>query len=65
MPEDVFKMFQKKKVKMEADVEKIVGKHVPLTMPKVFRLVASTPVEIYHDDLIKVAKNKKRLFHYA
>lgn len=60
MPADVYKMFYGKKIKMEADIKEMTGKKIPLTMPKVFKLVARNPVEIDKFNLVKFAKLKRR-----
>ncbi len=55
MPSEVYEMFYAKKVRMEKDVREITGKNIPLTMPKVFRLIANHQVEIDMDYLAKFA----------
>jgi len=59
MPAEVFEKFKLKKIRMEQDIKEITGKNIPLTMPKVFKLVAKNPVEIDKDILIKFAKMKR------
>lgn len=59
MPKAVYEKFLLKKNKMEMDIKNIVGKRIPITMPKVFKLVANNPVEIDKGMLIKFAKLKQ------
>ena len=59
MPADIFNKFKLKKNRMERDIKNITGKRIPITMPKVFKLVANNPVEIDKEFLIKFAKKKK------
>ncbi len=61
MPDDVFQMFYMKKIKMEKDIKEVTGRNIPLTMPKVFRLVAKHPVEMDINNLLDVANKRKRL----
>lgn len=61
MPAEVFQMFYMKKIKMEKDIKEVTGKDIPLTMPKVFRLVAKHPVELDIDYLVNFSKKGRRL----
>jgi len=60
MPLEVFEQFHDKKIKMEKDIRMITGREIPLTMPKVWRLIAKNPVEIDKNTIITVAKKKGR-----
>jgi hypothetical protein len=61
MPEDVFKIYKGIQVKMQTDISRVVGKPVKLTMPKVFRAVASPEFNenFIQVDLKKMAKLSK------
>lgn len=61
MPEDVYKLYKNIQVKMERDITKVTGKETNLTMPKVFRAVASPDlnenfIQVDLQNLIKMAK---------
>jgi hypothetical protein len=65
MPEDVYKLYKNIQVKMEKDITKVTGKETTLTMPKVFRAVASPDfnenfIQVDLRNLIKMSKEKKR-----
>lgn len=65
MPEDIFQRYKGIKLNMEKDISKVMGKPVRLTMPKVFRAVASPEInenyiQISMEKLIKLAKSKQR-----
>lgn len=59
MPTETFQRFQNKKVKMEKDIKFLTGKELKLSMPKLFDLVGTFPVEIDYTTLVKTAKNKR------
>lgn len=64
MPEDVYNIYKNIKVKMELDIKQITGRNIPLTMPKVFRAVASPDlnknfIEVDLKDLVSLAKNRR------
>jgi len=58
MPRDIYTQFVNKKLKMEGDLKELTGKRIPLTMPKVWALVAKNPVEIGFENLIRATKKK-------
>jgi hypothetical protein len=65
LPSDVYNIYKNIKVNMENDIEKVAGKRIPLTMPKVFRAVASPEfnanfIEIDIRKLTQLAKEKRR-----
>jgi hypothetical protein len=65
MPEDIYKRYKDIKFNMERDLKTVTGKETHLTMPKVFRAVASPDlnenyIQIDIANLIKLAKEKKR-----
>lgn len=59
MPAEVFQLYYGKKIRMEKDIKEITGRDIPLTMPKVFKLVGKNPVEIDKDILVKFARMKR------
>jgi hypothetical protein len=65
MPTDVYKMYKGIKIKAENDITKITGKRIPLTMPKVFKMVASPKfnenwIMVDKSNLIKLAREKRK-----
>lgn len=65
MPADIYKIYEGIKVKMEKDITQVVGKRIPLTMPKVFRAVASPTlnknfIAVDLNDLVNLAKEKRK-----
>jgi len=56
MPKDSFDKFYNKKKKMEQDIQSLVGRRIPLTMPKLWDLVSKNPTEITFDNLLKQTK---------
>ncbi len=65
MPVDVYNIYKGLKVKMETDIKNISGKQIPLTMPKVFKAVASPEfnenfIEIDLKKLTEFAKRGRR-----
>lgn len=65
MPEDVYKRYSDIKINMEADLKKVTGKEIKLTMPKVFKAVASPDInenyiQVDMTNLVKLAKEKRR-----
>lgn len=59
MPREIFEKFKAKKIRMETDLKQLTGRRIPLTMPKVWALVAKNPVEISFDNLITSAKGRR------
>lgn len=65
MPEEIYKRYLNIKVNMEKDLTRVTGKETKLTMPKVFRAVASPDlnenyIQVDMSKLIKLAKEKRR-----
>jgi len=65
MPADVYNLYKGIKIKMEADIEKVAGKPIPLTMPKVFKAVVSPNlnrnfIEVDLNNLVDLAKKGRR-----
>ena len=61
MPRNIYDQFVTKKIKMEQDLKELTGKRIPMTMPKVWALVAKNPVEIGFDNLIKSVKGRTKI----
>lgn len=64
MPVKVYNVYKGIKLKMEADIKKVYGRKVPLTMPKVFHAVASPKynenfIQVDMKNLINLAKLKR------
>lgn len=59
MPTEVYNLFYNKKIRMERDIKEVTGKKIPITMPKVFRMVGANPVEIDIDSIINIASKKR------
>lgn len=59
MPLEVYNLYLNKKKNMERDLKYITGKRIPLTMPKVFKLVGNNPTEIERNHLLNIAKKKR------
>lgn len=57
MPAEVYNIYKDIKIKMENDLKKTSGRDIPLTMPKVFKAVASPQ---FNENLIVVDLNKLR-----
>lgn len=67
MPEDIYKLYRGIKVKMEKDIQGVTGRRIPLTMPKVFRAIASPKInenfiQIDIKTLVEMAKQKRRRY---
>jgi hypothetical protein len=65
MPENIYKDYKNVKAKMEGDIEKVTGRRIPLTMPKVFRAIISPEfnsnfIEVDLKKLVNLAREKKR-----
>ena len=65
MPNETYDRYYKIKLKMEADIAKLVGRKIPLPMTKVFKAVASPEfnenfIQIDLPKLVKLAREKKR-----
>jgi len=65
MPEEIYKRYLQIKVNMEKDITKVTGKPTNLTMPKVFRAVASPDlnenfIQVDINNLVKLAREKRR-----
>jgi hypothetical protein len=65
MPEEIYKRYVTIKLNMEKDISKVTGKPTTLTMPKVFRAVASPDlnenyIQVDMTNLIKLAKEKRK-----
>jgi len=65
MPAEIYNMYKNIKVNMETDIQQITGKRIPLTMPKVFKAIASPElnenfIQVDMNSLIKLAKEKRR-----
>ena len=64
MPEDIYGLYKNIKVKMENDITKVTGKPTTLTMPKVFKAVASPDfnenfIQIDLRKLVSMGTNRK------
>lgn len=67
MPNDIYQLYKGIKIKMEKDIKGVTGKRIPLTMPKVFRAVASPKInqnfiEIDLKTLVELAKQRRRRY---
>jgi mannose/fructose/N-acetylgalactosamine-specific phosphotransferase system component IID len=65
LPSEVYDNAKKIQMKMQKDIQQIVGRPIPLTMTKVFKAILSPEynmnfIEIRSESLIKLAKEKKR-----
>ena len=62
MPEDIFGLYKNIQLNMKADLKKVTGKDIKITMPTVFKAVASPDLnENYIQvDLKNLVKNMKR-----
>jgi len=65
MPEEIYRRYVNIKVGMEKDITKVTGKETKLTMPKVFKAVASPDfnenyIQVDMKKLIKLAQEKRR-----
>lgn len=65
MPIEIYKQYANIKTNMEKDISKVTGKQINLTMPKVFKAVASPDlnenyIQIDLKKLVNLAKEKRR-----
>ena len=65
MPEEIYNRYVFIKKSMEKDITKVTGKEIKLTMPKVFKAVASPDlnenyIQVDMSKLVKLAKEKRR-----
>lgn len=65
MPEEIYKRYRNIKINMEKDIHKVTGKDIKLTMPKVFKAVASPDlnenfIQVDLNKLVKLAKEKRK-----
>lgn len=64
MPEDIFRIYKGIQVKMKTDLKKFTGKDIKVTMPVVFKAVASPEfnknfIEVNLKDLAYLAKRRR------
>lgn len=64
MPEDIFNIYKGIQVKMQGDLKKFTGKDIKVTMPKVFKAVASPDfnenfIQVDIKKLVEVAKKRR------
>lgn len=64
MPIEIMQMYKGAKKNMESDIEKVAGKRIPLTMPKVFKAVISPQInenyiQVDLKKLVELAKQKR------
>jgi len=64
MPAEIYNRYVNIKVNMEQDITKVTGKPTKLTMPKVFKAVASPDfnenfIQIPMKKLVKLSKEKR------
>lgn len=67
MPVEVFNRYKEIKINMERDIKAVTGKHIPLTMPKVFKAVASPKmnenfIQVDMKKLVELAKQKRGIY---
>lgn len=65
MPVEIYKQYANIKVNMENDLKKVAGKPIKLTMPKVFKAVASPDfnenyIQVDLKKLVSLAKEKRK-----
>lgn len=65
MPEDVYNLYRGIKIKMEGDIKKVTGRDIPLTMPKVFKAIASPDlnenfIQVDLNNLVRLTKEKRK-----